>query len=88
MSDKKLLPNVFARSLSLISRDGTGATCKSIFLFYILVTIVRFDLGDLTASPWGDSVGGPLRALLEKVDAEVGEARDCEFDLFKRTKTP
>ena len=46
------------------------------------------DLGDLTASPWGDSVGGPLRALLEKVDAEVGEAGDCEFDLFKRTKTP
>ena len=31
----------------------------------------------------GDSVGGPLRALLEKVDAEVGEAGDYEFDLFR-----
>ena len=78
MSDEKLLPNVSARGSDPDVRDEVGVTCIRIAIiwFSCLGGDPRrlINLGNLTASPLGDSVGGPLRTLLEKADVEVGDA--------------
>ena len=85
MSDERLLPNVSVRGSDPDVRDEVGVTCIRIAILCFFVSRWRSEPSDRLGKPdsfsfGGDSVGGPLRTLLEKADVEAGDAGGVEYD--------
>ena len=68
-----------------------GVTCIRIDILCFFVSRWRSEPSDRFGQPdsfsfAGDSIGGPLRTLLEKADVEAGDARGVEYDFSGEQK--
>ena len=79
MSDGKLLPDVSVWGLGPDVCDEVGVTYIRIAILCFFISWWRSEPSDRLGPPdsfsfAGDSIGGPLRTLLEKADVEAGDA--------------
>ena len=68
-----------------------GVTCIRIDILCFFVSRWRSEPSDRLGPPdsfsfAGDSIGGPLRTLLEKADVEAGDAGGIEYDFSGEQK--
>ena len=82
-------PTIWVRALMFVTRFGV--TCIRITILCFFISWWRSEPSDRLGPPdsfsfAGDSVGGPLRTLLEKADVEAGDAGEVEYDFSSEQK--
>ena len=78
-------PTRWVRALMFVMRFGV--TCIRIVILCFFVSRWRSEPSNRLGQPGSfsfarDSIGGPLRTLLEKADVEAGDAGGVEYDFF------